>query len=61
MAWKKDFLVDSWLVAEGCFIPKEENSTGIKQFRTIPLLNVKGKIFLGILANRLTSFMMDNG
>ncbi|XP_056314571.1 uncharacterized protein LOC130229674 [Danio aesculapii] len=61
VAWKKDFLADSWLVAEGCFIPKEGNSSGIKQFRTISLLNVEGKIFLGILAKRLTSFMMDNG
>lgn len=61
MAWKKDFLVDSWLVTEGCFIPKEKNSTGINQFRTISLLNVEGKLFLGILAKRLTTFMVDNG
>lgn len=61
VAWRKDFLADSWLVAEGCFIPKEENSIGIKQFRTISLLNVEGKIFLGILAKRLTTFMVDNG
>ncbi|KAK0147793.1 Chloride channel protein 2 [Merluccius polli] len=44
----------------GCFIPKEENSTEIKQFRTISLLNVEGKIFFGILARRLTTFMLDN-
>lgn len=59
VAWKKDFLADSWLVAEGCFIPEEENSKGIKQFRAISLLNIEGKIFLGILAKRLTSFMLD--
>lgn len=28
----------SWLVAEGCFIPNEEDSANIKQFRTISLL-----------------------
>ena len=61
VAWRKNFLADDWLVAEGCFIPKEENSTGIKQFRTISLLNVEAKIFLGILAKRLTTFMLDNG
>lgn len=61
VAWKKTFLNDDWLVAEGCFIPKEENSSGIKQFRTISLLNVEAKIFLGILAKRLTTFMLDNG
>lgn len=58
---KEDFLADSWLVTEGCFIAKEENSTGIKQFCTISLLNIEGKIFLGILAKRLTTFTMDNG
>ncbi|KAK3509681.1 hypothetical protein QTP70_008422 [Hemibagrus guttatus] len=36
------------------------NGTGIKEFRTISLLNVEGKIFLQILAKGLTSFMMDN-
>lgn len=60
VAWKKDILADSWLVAEGCFISKEENSAGIKQFRTISLLNTEGKIFLRILAKRLTTFMLDN-
>lgn len=61
VAWRKDLLADDWLIAEGCFIPKGENSTGIKQFRTISLLNIEGKIFLGILAKRLTTFMLDNG
>ncbi|KAK0138094.1 hypothetical protein N1851_025636 [Merluccius polli] len=60
VAWTKNFLTDVWLVAEGCFILKEENSTEIKQFRTILLLNVEGKIFFGILARRLTTFMLDN-
>ncbi len=55
VAWRKDFLAEDWFVAEGCF-----NSIGIKQFRTISLLNGKGKIFLGILAKRLTTFMLDN-
>ncbi|KAK0154155.1 hypothetical protein N1851_003779 [Merluccius polli] len=60
VAWRKNFLADGWLVAEGCFIPKEENSTEIKQFQTISLLNVEGKIFFGILLWRLTTFMLDN-
>lgn len=61
VAWRKNFLADEWLVAEGCFIPKEENSSNIKESRTILLLSVEGKIFLGILAKRLTSFMLENG
>ncbi|KAK0139991.1 hypothetical protein N1851_023098 [Merluccius polli] len=48
------------LPAEGCFIPKEENSTEIKQLCTISLLNMEGKIFFGILARRLTTFMLDD-
>lgn len=58
--WRGNRLPDEWLVAEGCFIPKEENSSSIKQFCTISLLNVEGKIFFGILASRLTSFLLSN-
>lgn len=61
VAWRKNFLADNWLVAEGCFTPKETNFTEIKQFHTIALLNVEGKIFLWILVRRLTTFMVDNG
>lgn len=60
VAWRKDYLAERQPDAEGCFIPKEENSTNIKQFRTISLLNVEDKIFFGILAKRLTTFMLDN-
>ena len=49
----------SWMVAEGCFIPKEENSEAIKQFETISLLNVEGKVFLAILA-RMMTYMLAN-
>ena len=49
-----------WQVADGCFVPKEENSAEIKQFRTISLLNVEGKIFLALLARRITSYIVDN-
>jgi hypothetical protein len=44
----------------GYFIPKEENSETLKQFRTISLLNIEGKIFLAILAKRMTTYMLDN-
>ena len=53
-------MVDSWHQAEGCFIPKEENSETLKQFRTIILLNIEGKIFLAVLAKRMTTYMLDN-
>ncbi|XP_033755855.1 uncharacterized protein LOC117338607 [Pecten maximus] len=60
VVWRRGKLADSWHQAEGCFIPKEENSETLKQFRTISLLNVEGKIFLAILAKRMTTYMLDN-
>ena len=52
---------ESWLTSEGIFAPKEENSTEINQFRTISLLNVEGKLFLSILAKRMTRYLLSNG
>ncbi len=42
------------------WIPKEENSKNISQFRTISLLSVEGKIFFSILSRRLTEFFLKN-
>ena len=46
--------------SEGCFIPKEEESKDLKQFRTISLLIVEGKVCLAILARRVTTNMVGN-
>ena len=59
-AWKKDKIPECWQRAEGCFVPKEEDSRTIKQFRTISLLSVECKIFFAVLSKRLTNFMLDN-
>ena len=58
--WRRGKLAESWHRAEGCFIPKEEGSTEINQFRTISLLNVEGKMFLAIVARRLSSHLLKN-
>ena len=58
--WRRGHMADNWMFAEGCFIPKEENSKEIGQFRTISLLNVEGKIFLAVLARRMTTYMLSN-
>jgi hypothetical protein len=58
--WRRGHMPDSWMFAEGCFIPKEENSQELSQFRTISLLNVEGKIFLAIMARRMTTYMLAN-
>ena len=47
--------------ADGVYIPKEQNSTEINQFRPISLLNVEGKIFFSVMASRLTKYLTENG
>ncbi|RXN24418.1 reverse transcriptase [Labeo rohita] len=59
--WKKGNIPSCWKKAEGCFVPKEENSSTIDQFRTISLLSVECKIFFSVLAKRMTSYMTENG
>ena len=41
---KKD-AAKRWYLAEGIYLPKEEESKDIGQFRTISLLNVDGKVY----------------
>jgi hypothetical protein len=49
-----------WQLAEGCFVPKEENSSDLSQFRPISLLSVEGKIFFSLLSKRITEYLMSN-
>ncbi|XP_052093724.1 uncharacterized protein LOC127729844 [Mytilus californianus] len=60
VVWRRRKMIDAWYKAEGCFIPKEENSRTVEQFRTISLLNIEGKIFLAVLAKRTTRFLLSN-
>lgn len=39
--WRKGKVPQQWRYAEGVWIPKEENASNIKQFRTISLLSVE--------------------
>ena len=59
--WKRQTIPSEWQRAVAVFIPKEENSRDIGQFRNIALLNVEGKIFFSILARRMTTYLMANG
>ncbi|XP_052240804.1 uncharacterized protein LOC127851227 [Dreissena polymorpha] len=61
VVWRKGDVPVEWQRAEGIFVPKEEVSKDIGQFRTISLLNVEGKIFMSVVARRLTTFMTSNG
>ena len=60
-AYTKKFIADDWGLADGIHIPKEKDSRKIEQFRPISLLNVEGKIFFGVIAKRMTRFMINNG
>lgn len=42
------------------WIPKEENSEKIDQFRMISLLSVEGKIFFSVMTTRLTEYVREN-
>ena len=61
LAWSRRVVCKEWKKAEGIYIPKEQNSKSINQFRPISLLNVEGKIFFAILAKRLTDYLTTNG
>lgn len=59
--WRRGKTVQQWLFAEGVWIPKEEDSKNICQFRIILLLCVEGKVFFSIVAKRLAEFFLKNG
>ena len=59
--WKMKKEADRWKIAEGIFLPKEEKSTELGQFRPISLLNIDGKIMNGIVAKRVIDFVQKNG
>ena len=59
--WKKNLVSDEWRKAEGLFIPKEEDAETVEKFRTISLLNVEGKLYFALRADRLLSYALDNG
>ena len=60
MIWKRGKIARSWRYAEGVYIPKDEKSENIDQFRVISLLSVESKIFFSIIARRLSSFLLSN-
>lgn len=60
MAWKKNVIPSEWQRTVTVLIPKEQNSSTLGRFRSIALLNVKGKIFFSIMARRMTSYVTSN-
>ena len=60
VVWDKQVIPKAWCRAGGIMIPKEKESSLLSQFRTISLLNVEGKIFFSIVAQRLASYLERN-
>ncbi|XP_067280778.1 uncharacterized protein [Pseudorasbora parva] len=58
--WRRGKVAQQWWFSEGVWIPKEEESKTIDQFRNISLLSVEGKIFFSIVARRLTDYLLRN-
>ena len=59
-AWREGLVMEDWCSADGVWIPKEQNASGLGSFRPISLLNIEGKIFFGVLAKRMTAFLLHN-
>ena len=60
IVWEKQTIPRAWRRAGGVLIPKEKDSSELCQFRMISLLNVEGKIFFSIVAQRLASYLEKN-
>ena len=58
--WRKNIISEAWREAEGIFIPKEDDAKAVEKFRTISLLNVEGKLFFALKADRITDFVTKN-
>ena len=58
--WKNNTISKSWQKAEGIFIPKEDGATSVEKFRTVSLLNVEGKLYFALRADRLVTYTLAN-
>ena len=58
--WCRGVVAKQPSFAEGMWIPKEENSINLYQFRPISLLSIEGKIFCSFLSWWLTGFLLKN-
>ena len=61
LLWRRNKISNAWREAEGIFIPKEDGASTVDKFRTISLLNVEGKLFFSMKADRITGFLTDSG
>ncbi|KAL5270090.1 hypothetical protein ACHWQZ_G003546 [Mnemiopsis leidyi] len=60
VAYENGYYPDNCRIFEGVYIPKADGDFGPSTGRPISLGNVQGKIFLAVVARRLTEFMVNN-
>ena len=60
VAYENGYYPDNCRFFEGVYIPKADGDFGPSTGRPISLGNVQGKIFLAVVARRLTEFMVNN-
>lgn len=58
--WRIGKVAEQWLFAGGVWIPKEEESKNIDQFRSIYLLSAERKLLFSIVTRHLTDYLLRN-
>lgn len=58
--WQKQPIPKAWQRAGNVLTTKEKEASNISPFQPISLLNVEGKIFLCIVAQRLSTYLERN-
>ncbi|XP_031675479.1 uncharacterized protein LOC116369940, partial [Oncorhynchus kisutch] len=59
-AWKNKIIPKVWRRAGGVLIPKEKDAVNISQSLIPSLLNVEGKIFFRVIAQRMAEYLQRN-
>ncbi len=61
ITWTKQTIPSEWQRAVAVYIPKQQDAKTIKQFRSIALLNVEGKLFFSVMNNYIDTSWQKAG
>lgn len=59
--WHENKIVEHWCKVEEIYLLKKAEAELITQFQLISILNVNGKLDMGILARRTVKYLQSNG
>ena len=59
--WEKKMIPQDWTIGESILIAKSQDYSDPTKFRNITMTNTSGKINMGILADKMMDYMVDNG